>query len=306
MKHPEAIDAASAHDHEHAQHRSVSPHHATPEPKVAGSCCTGSRMEGGQPVDPVCGMRVAEGSPHVAMHNGGRYVFCSSGCRNKFVADPDRYLSKARDLAAAVPAEETPAGTIYTCPMHPEIRQDHPGNCPKCGMALEPLIPELGADEDNPELKDFQRRFWWTLPLTIAVATLANDWLNRWQQQHLFGHGQLLLGTASDASPWPSNTSRVSHTTDVGSTHAHDHDSLERHHHAVGDGSVAALDAVAELADAADSSTAGASMLLPVAATPNDGLVLPAIADRRGPWPVDHSAAFVSRDVAPPLRPPSR
>ncbi len=145
-----------------------------------------------------------------------------------------------------------------------------------------------------------------TPQLRIAVATLANDWLNRWQQQHLFGHGQLLLGTASDASPWPSNTSRVSHTTDVGSTHAHDHDSLERHHHAVGDGSVAALDAVAELADAADSSTAGASMLLPVAATPNDGLVLPAIADRRGPWPVDHSAAFVSRDVAPPLRPPSR
>jgi Cu+-exporting ATPase len=57
--------------------------------------------------------------------------------------------------------------------MHPEIRQDHPGNCPKCGMALEPLMPELGAEEDNPELRDFQRRFWWTLPLTLIVAVLA-------------------------------------------------------------------------------------------------------------------------------------
>src|SRR3546814_13422915 len=66
------------------------------------------------------------------------------------------------------PAVEQPApGTIYTCPMHPEIRQDHPGSCPKCGMALEPLIPSL--EDDNPELKDFTRRFWWTLPFTIVV-----------------------------------------------------------------------------------------------------------------------------------------
>jgi Cu+-exporting ATPase len=64
------------------------------------------------------------------------------------------------------------AGAIYTCPMHPEIRQNQPGNCPKCGMTLEALIPELG-DDDNPELKDFQRRFWWTLPLTVVVFVLA-------------------------------------------------------------------------------------------------------------------------------------
>jgi Cu+-exporting ATPase len=55
-------------------------------------------------------------------------------------------------------------GTVYTCPMHPEIRQDHPGNCPKCGMALEPLLPEVDAADENPELADFSRRFWWTLP----------------------------------------------------------------------------------------------------------------------------------------------
>ena len=65
-----------------------------------------------------------------------------------------------------------PAGTIYTCPMHPEIRQDHPGACPKCGMALEPEMPSLDEGE-NPELVDFRRRFWWTLPLTVAVAVLA-------------------------------------------------------------------------------------------------------------------------------------
>lgn len=63
-------------------------------------------------------------------------------------------------------------GTIYTCPMHPEVRQDHPGNCPKCGMTLEALIPEL-EEEGNPELDDFRRRFWWTLPLTVIVTILA-------------------------------------------------------------------------------------------------------------------------------------
>lgn len=63
--------------------------------------------------------------------------------------------------------------TIYTCPMHPEIRQDHPGNCPKCGMTLEPVMPSLDAEDDNTELRDFQHRFWWTLPLTAIVFVLA-------------------------------------------------------------------------------------------------------------------------------------
>ena len=75
--------------------------------------------------------------------------------------------------AAPLPAPASAAaGTVYTCPMHPEIRQDRPGNCPKCGMTLEPVLPSL-ADEENPELVDFQRRFWWTLPLTVVVTTLA-------------------------------------------------------------------------------------------------------------------------------------
>ncbi|MFW5332039.1 copper-transporting P-type ATPase [Hydrogenophaga sp. ZJX-1] len=74
--------------------------------------------------------------------------------------------------AAPVDVPTRAPGTVYTCPMHPEVRQDHPGNCPKCGMTLEPLLPEL-EEQENPELQDFQRRFWWTLPLTIAVTVLA-------------------------------------------------------------------------------------------------------------------------------------
>jgi len=78
--------------------------------------------------------------------------------------------SLARVAGAAPPAAP---GTVYTCPMHPEIRQDRPGACPKCGMALEPLLPALEASDDNPELRDFSRRFWWSLPFTVAVTVLA-------------------------------------------------------------------------------------------------------------------------------------
>jgi Cu+-exporting ATPase len=118
--------------------------------------------------DPVCGMTVTPQSKHAHEHDGQAYYFCSAGCKSKFAADPQRYLSPPADEPAAAPA----TGTIYTCPMHPEIRQDHPGDCPKCGMALEPEMPTLDEGE-NPELVDFRRRFFWTLPLTIIVVTLA-------------------------------------------------------------------------------------------------------------------------------------
>jgi Cu+-exporting ATPase len=77
----------------------------------------------------------------------------------------------AAHAAQAAPAP-TPEGAVYTCPMHPQIRQASPGHCPICGMALEPVLPAL-QEEGNPELDDFQRRFWWTLPLSICVAVLA-------------------------------------------------------------------------------------------------------------------------------------
>ena len=131
---------------------------------------------GGEPAalkDPVCGMGVTDKSPHKVEHDGRPYYFCSAGCKGKFAADPARYIAKApKREVPAMPAREDAAASVYTCPMHPEIRQDHPGSCPKCGMALEPVMPTLDDDE-NPELADFRRRFWWTLPLTVVVTMLA-------------------------------------------------------------------------------------------------------------------------------------
>ena len=122
--------------------------------------------------DPVCGMTVTESSPHQVDHAGQRYYFCSAKCRERFTAEPDKYVASKSAAPAAVAAPAAPAGTIYTCPMHPQIRQSQPGHCPICGMALEPLIPALD-EGPSPELVDFTRRFWWTLPLTIIVTTLA-------------------------------------------------------------------------------------------------------------------------------------
>ena len=121
-------------------------------------------------VDPVCGMSVSPGSPHVATHADKEYRLCSAGCRTKFLADPARYLKAALHPEGTWGAE-APAGSKYTCPMHPEIIRDAPGSCPICGMALEPVMPSLDDDE-NPELRNFRRRFWWTLPLSLlALAT---------------------------------------------------------------------------------------------------------------------------------------
>ncbi|WP_404989744.1 heavy metal translocating P-type ATPase [Caballeronia sp. LZ029] len=118
--------------------------------------------------DPVCGMRVTSDSQFRSEHDGHQYFFCSVSCQEKFQIATSRYIERPTETSL----QAGPEGTIYTCPMHPEIRQDHPGNCPKCGMTLEPLLPSL-EDEENPELTDFRHRFWWTLPLTAVVFVLA-------------------------------------------------------------------------------------------------------------------------------------
>ncbi len=120
-------------------------------------------------IDPVCGMKAATNSEKSVVMDDVTYYFCSMRCVEKFKLDPQRYLHPEQHAAAVLPVA---AGATYTCPMHPEIRQDHPGSCPKCGMALEPEMPTLDEGE-NHELIDFRRRFWWTLPLTIVVTTLA-------------------------------------------------------------------------------------------------------------------------------------
>jgi len=124
-------------------------------------------ITGGDPNrDPVCGMTVVRDKDLASEYLGRNNVFCSIKCKTKFDLEPDRYL-----LPTHVD-EPIQAETIFTCPMHPEIQQPTPGNCPKCGMTLEPMLPSLDAEE-NPELDDFRRRFWWTLPLTVIVTTLA-------------------------------------------------------------------------------------------------------------------------------------
>ncbi len=118
-------------------------------------------------VDPVCGMRVdparAAGRHE---HQGRTYYFCNPHCRERFAADPQRYLEPA------TPSLADPGTATYTCPMHPEVRQPGPGTCPKCGMALEPEATSLDR-EDNPELRDMTRRFRVALALTLPVFLLA-------------------------------------------------------------------------------------------------------------------------------------
>lgn len=129
---------------------------------VTQKACSGSTAAtaGKQPssefTDPVCGMSVDSASAkHQAQFNGQTYYFCCEGCKAKFVANPDQYLTPAGHAATIAPVAEF---RIYTCPMHPQIRRNEPGNCPICGMALEPEgVPE--AEGTSPELKDMTRRF---------------------------------------------------------------------------------------------------------------------------------------------------
>ena len=174
-KHP-AGGTSHAHSHSHAH---------------GGDCCGQKIADKSDAApslarDPVCGMSV---DPHTAKHraeHGGRtYYFCNPRCREKFIADPLKYL--AGDDAPAAPVAP---GTIYTCPMHPEIRQIGPGSCPICGMALEPL--EFSTDiVPNVELIDMQRRFWIALALTLPVFVLEMG-------GHLFGWDHAIGGTVSN------------------------------------------------------------------------------------------------------------
>lgn len=136
-----------------------------------GSCCRKSdnSISESDVTDPVCGMSVnPETAKHSVSYQGATYYFCSGRCREKFQAAPVDYLDsdKRRKREEAVPA-----GTIYTCPMHPEVRQEGPGNCPECGMALEPETVSLD-DGPNPELIDMSRRFWVAFALTLPLAVI--------------------------------------------------------------------------------------------------------------------------------------
>lgn len=168
-----------------------SAHAADEKPKAHGPSCCGHKEKlvgaATQTVkDPVCGMDV---DPHTAKHQaeqGGRtYYFCSAGCRTKFIADPAKYLELSPASAMSVPK-----GTMYTCPMHSQIRQVGPGACPICGMALEPELV-TAESQPNAELDDMSRRFWIGLALSVPVVILEMG-------GHFGGLHNLISQTASN------------------------------------------------------------------------------------------------------------
>jgi Cu+-exporting ATPase len=154
-------------DHNHRHHPGA-PAHTSAESSV---------------IDPVCGMTVdPHTAKHRAEHHSHPYYFCSAGCRTKFVADPQKYLGPREP-------ETVIEGAIYTCPMHPEIRQEGPGSCPICGMALEPEMPAADTGP-NPELADMTRRFW--IGLVLALPVVALD-----MGAHIFGAHNWVESTLS-------------------------------------------------------------------------------------------------------------
>ncbi len=195
--HHECHSGTHQEGHAHHAHHAHPPHEAAAAPD--------------QDTDPVCGMQVSPDTEFKTVHQGREYRFCSAHCLHKFQQDPQRYVEGgAREAPQAAP------GTLYTCPMDPEVRQEEPGNCPKCGMALEPLVtpaapavkteyvcpmhPEIVRDEPgdcpicgmaleprtvtleeeaNPELEDMRRRFWISAALSVPVflsAMAAEFW----------------------------------------------------------------------------------------------------------------------------------
>src|SRR5476651_248745 len=142
---------------------------ALPAEAAKPGCGGGGHDQAGRATtvrDPVCGMTVDTAiSRHRFDHRGETYHFCSAGCRTKFAADPQTYLDKTKPKAAVA------EGTIYTCPMHPQIRKVGPGNCPICGMTLEPEVVSLDAPP-NAELADMTRRFWIGLALALPAVVL--------------------------------------------------------------------------------------------------------------------------------------
>ncbi|MGM8936918.1 heavy metal translocating P-type ATPase [Pseudomonas neustonica] len=151
------------------------------------SCC--HHENASEPVkDPVCGMTVdPDKTAHHAEHAGKTWYFCSAGCRAKFIASPQDYLAPSK---ASTQAEQAPPGAIYTCPMHPEVRQSGPGDCPICGMGLEP--EEVTADAGpSAELTDMTRRFWIGLVFALPVFLMEMG-------GHLFGIHQLMAPQLSN------------------------------------------------------------------------------------------------------------
>ncbi len=166
--------------HSHAHMHSLDQQGGSCGSKMAAdSHAAHAAAAGATSIDPVCGMTVKNDSPHTATYDGTQYVFCSAGCRTKFVADPAKYAKGGQGgthghgahAPRQQPDADVPAGTIYTCPMHPQIRQIGPGTCPICGMALEPETPS--EHEDDSEINAVRTKFWVSLAFTLPVLVVA-------------------------------------------------------------------------------------------------------------------------------------
>lgn len=195
---------------------------AVPERQRAGNCLT-LRMDmtnsprdrhGVSPhTDPACGGEVRENTPWKADYQGKTYFFCSRACRDKFTQSPEEILSRPphtghgmkmegmdmpmhhhgdTDRPSLPTAPDSP-GAVYTCPMHPQIRQDHPGACPICGMTLEPLLPSATVP-DHAELDDFRRRFYFSLPFVVLIFIISmGGHLAAWMKPGVQNWVELLL-----------------------------------------------------------------------------------------------------------------
>jgi len=207
-----------SHNHDNHEENSTKPKGSCcgdkPVPPVAASCCslsaavttvapknTGCCGTGTKSVelrDPVCGMKADKNSPHHTTWEGQEYYFCCAGCVKKFTADPERYLNPQD-----TPAEIMPPGTIYTCPMHPEIVQEGAGDCPKCGMALEPMMVTL--ETDTTELDAMTWRFWisvvFSLPLLLLTMTEMLPGLN-WHHRFGSAYGWIQFALATPVVLW--------------------------------------------------------------------------------------------------------
>jgi heavy metal translocating P-type ATPase len=189
----------ATHDHNsppHARTRGERQHESPPTASARAPAIT-------KHVDPVCHMTVTASADKSVNHGGRTYYFCSHGCVTKFRADPDRYLQPPPTRVSGASAD-----AIYTCPMHPEIRQVGPGNCPICGMALEPLMPS--ADADTAELDDMSRRFWVSVVLTLPLLVVSmSEFLPGLNLHHRIGAAAYAWLQALLASPvvlwggWP-------------------------------------------------------------------------------------------------------
>ena len=138
--------------------------------------------------DPVCGMKVAANPDKSAVHAGRTYYFCSTRCVDKFNANPHAYMHEhgAGSDQAGPEKPSADSDAIYTCPMHPQVRQFGPGNCPICGMALEPLV--ASASEDTSELDDMKRRFWVSGALTLPLLVVTmSEFVPGLDLYHSFG-----------------------------------------------------------------------------------------------------------------------